>query len=121
MRRQSRAVGPTAGTLGREVVDSAVVVTREEKIRTFERVTLASATSPDAVTGSPEPEAQPVIEVNGRGSELAAAVEESERAAAPRDGGRPERSLPPFNFLKWLYPGIGVKRWFLLIILGTLI
>src|SRR4051812_48408432 len=26
-----------------------------------------------------------------------------------------------FNFLKWLYPGMGVKRWFFLIILGTMI
>src|SRR5579864_7415870 len=26
-----------------------------------------------------------------------------------------------FNFLKWLYPGMRVKRWFLLVILGTLV
>src|SRR3954454_12881734 len=26
-----------------------------------------------------------------------------------------------FNFLKWLYPGMRVKRWFFLVMLGTLI
>jgi uncharacterized cofD-like protein len=35
----------------------------------------------------------------------------------------PERRSPgrAFTFLKWLYPGIGVKRWFFLVILGTLV
>src|SRR5690349_15013492 len=32
-----------------------------------------------------------------------------------------ERPSRFFNFLKWLYPGMGVKRWFFLIILGTMI
>jgi uncharacterized cofD-like protein len=26
-----------------------------------------------------------------------------------------------FNFLKWLHPGIGVKRWFILVIMGALV
>src|SRR5438067_1513597 len=26
-----------------------------------------------------------------------------------------------FNFYKWLYPGMRVKRWFFLVILGTLV
>jgi uncharacterized cofD-like protein len=41
---------------------------------------------------------------------------------APADE-HPHRHRGPrfFNFLKWLYPGMRAKRWFLLVILGTLV
>src|SRR5438046_10395155 len=41
-----------------------------------------------------------------------------QRAAPEVEGSPPGRA---FNFLKWLYPGIGVKRWFFLALLATLV
>ncbi len=41
--------------------------------------------------------------------------------AAPPASRPPDPNPRIFNFLKWLYPGIGVKRWFFLVILGTLV
>jgi uncharacterized cofD-like protein len=93
-------------------------------------------------TGKPSRPLAAVIPPSSRRSAAAGArneVQNGGRAAGPAAPGDavlsgslvpPEASLdappgplPPrfFNFLKWLYPGMRVKRWFILVILGTLV
>lgn len=57
--------------------------------------------------------------VNGSLPDELTPVSPERRNGADATVARPP--APAFNFLKWLYPGIGVKRWFFLVILGTVV
>lgn len=82
-----------------------------------------SNTRPTAPGAASPPDDGQIVVRNGDSSPAASPEEASSLQKGPSArvsaSGAPRPRL--FNFLKWLHPGIGVKRWFILVILGTVV
>jgi uncharacterized cofD-like protein len=105
MRKDSREA---AGRPGTPAVGGSAVRERDDGSQRS-LVEDVNGTALDGPTGT----------TNGNAEDLAPAAPVTPLTEA-RSAVRP-RPARLFNFLKWLYPGIGVKRWFFLVILGTLV